>query len=44
MERNIISWSIPNWGSVLIMAAAGYAVLGVLNQVLRRGALMNGAT
>ena len=37
MERGMISWNIPNWITVLIMAAAGYAVLGVGAQLLKRG-------
>jgi len=34
MERNMIAWNLPNWISVVLMAAAGYAVLGVLSQWL----------
>ena len=36
MDRTLISWSLPNWITVLIMAAAGYAVLGLTAQVLKR--------
>jgi hypothetical protein len=36
MERTLISWSLPNWITILIMAAAGYAVLGLASQVLQR--------
>jgi hypothetical protein len=36
MERTIISWSLPNWISILLMAAAGYAVLGLAAQVLKQ--------
>lgn len=35
MERNLISWNLPNWLTVLLMAAAGYAVLGLLAQFLK---------
>jgi hypothetical protein len=34
MERTLISWNIANWITVLLMAAAGYAVLGLVSQVL----------
>jgi hypothetical protein len=36
MERNLISWNLPNWITVLLMAAAGYAVLGLLAQLLKQ--------
>jgi hypothetical protein len=42
MERTLISWNLPNWITVLIMAAAGYAVLGLAAQVLKRGQIANG--
>ncbi len=35
MERTIISWNLPNWITVLLMAAAGYAVIGLTAQVLK---------
>jgi hypothetical protein len=40
MDRTLISWSLPNWITVLIMAAAGYAALGLISQILKtqRGA------
>lgn len=37
MERTIISWNIPNWITIFLMAAAGYAVLGVIRQVMMKG-------
>jgi hypothetical protein len=33
MERTLLSWNIANWITVLLMAAAGYAVLMVVSQV-----------
>jgi hypothetical protein len=36
MDRTLISWSLPNWITILIMAAAGYAALGLVAQVLQR--------
>jgi len=35
MERTIISWNLPNWITVMLMAAAGYAVLGLTAQVFK---------
>jgi hypothetical protein len=34
MERTIISWNIANWITILLMAAAGYAVLALAAQYL----------
>jgi hypothetical protein len=34
MERTLISWNVANWVTVLLMAAAGYAVLAVVSQVV----------
>lgn len=42
MERNLISWNVPNWITVLLMAGAGYAVLGLLAQLLKRQAAGGG--
>jgi hypothetical protein len=36
MERTIISWNLPNWITVVIMAALGYAVLGGVAQLVKR--------
>ena len=36
MERTMISWNLPNWITVLLMAAAGYAVLGFASQILKQ--------
>lgn len=30
MERVILSWNVANWITVLLMAAAGYAVLALI--------------
>jgi hypothetical protein len=35
MERTIISWNVANWVTVILMAAAGYAVLAVLASVIK---------
>ena len=40
MERTIISWNFPNWITVVLMAAAGYAAAGVVVQILRRSNLV----
>ena len=29
MERTLIAWNLPNWITILLMAAVGYLVLGV---------------
>lgn len=42
MDRNLISWNLPNWITVILMAAAGYAVLGLLVQVLKRQPMAGG--
>jgi hypothetical protein len=34
MDRTLISFNIANWITVLLMAAAGYAVLAVAKQML----------
>lgn len=36
MERTMISWNLPNWITVMLMAAAGYAVIGVVRQLMMR--------
>ena len=38
MERTLIAWNLPNWITILIMAAAGYAILGFAAQMLKRRA------
>ena len=43
MERTVISWNLVNWLTVLIMAAAGYAVLGLVAQGLKRAPGMSGS-
>jgi hypothetical protein len=37
MERTIISWNLPNWVTISLMAAATWAVLGGMNQLLKQG-------
>jgi hypothetical protein len=37
MERTLISWNLPNWITVTIMAIASYAILGFAAQMLKRG-------
>lgn len=36
MERTMITWNLPNWITIFLMAAAGYAALGVIRQVMIR--------
>jgi hypothetical protein len=45
MERTLISWNFPNWVTVMIMAAAGYAILAALAQAFKgAGTTTTGAT
>ena len=37
MERTLISWNLPNWITIFLMAAAGYAVFGLARQVMIQG-------
>lgn len=37
MERTLLSWNVANWITVLLMAAAGYAVLAVVSQLMLKG-------
>jgi hypothetical protein len=37
MERTLISWNLPNWITIILMAAAGYAVIGLARQALMQG-------
>ena len=36
MNDTIISWNIPNWITVVLMAAVGLAILGVLEKIVLR--------
>jgi hypothetical protein len=36
MERTMISWNLPNWGTIILMAAGGYAAWAVIRQLLMR--------
>jgi hypothetical protein len=35
MDRTLISWNIANWITILLMAAAGYAVLALVAQAVQ---------
>lgn len=35
MERTLLSWNLANWITVVLMAAAGYAVLALVAQVFQ---------
>jgi hypothetical protein len=43
MERTIVSWNLPNWITITIMAAGGYAALGLIVQLLKSQGLMQQA-
>jgi hypothetical protein len=36
MDRVYLSWNIENWITVVLMAAAGYAVLGFVSSLIRK--------
>ena len=36
MERTLISWNLPNWISITLMAAGSYALLGLVTQLLKQ--------
>ena len=36
MERTLISWNLPNWITISLMAAASYALLGLVSQLLKQ--------
>ena len=37
MDRTLISWNIPNWITIMLMAAGGYAILAVVKQLFVKG-------
>jgi hypothetical protein len=37
MDRTLISWNFPNWFTVMLMAAGGYAILVVMKQLFVKG-------
>jgi hypothetical protein len=34
MERTLISWNLPNWITISLMAAGSYALLALVKQLL----------
>jgi hypothetical protein len=34
VERNLIAFNLPNWITIVLMAAAGYLLLGILAQLV----------
>lgn len=43
MERTLIAWNLPNWLTVLAMAAGGYAAVALIMQALKRQGIGAGA-
>jgi hypothetical protein len=35
MEENIISWNLPNWITIFLMAALSFAIAGAIAGVVR---------
>lgn len=42
MERTLISWNLPNWITIVLMAALGYAVLGGVAQLVKKNSASSG--
>jgi hypothetical protein len=42
MERTIISWNLPNWITVVIMASLGYAALAAMAQLVKKNNASSG--
>jgi hypothetical protein len=36
MEETIITWNIPNWITIVLMAILGFAVLGMAGKALSK--------
>lgn len=36
MNETVLTWTVPNWITVLLMVFVGFAVLGVVAKVARR--------
>jgi hypothetical protein len=36
MDENIISWNVTNWVTVILMAAIGFAVLGLIQKMIQK--------
>jgi hypothetical protein len=39
LERNLISWNMPNWFTVVLMGAGGYAAIAGVVWLLRQGGI-----
>lgn len=35
MERTLISWNLPNWITITLMASGSYALLALVSQFLK---------
>lgn len=38
MERTLIAWNFPNWFTIFLMAASGYAAAGLIAQFFKKRA------
>jgi hypothetical protein len=36
MEETIISWNVANWVTVILMAAIGFAIVGLVQRVIAK--------
>lgn len=44
MERTLIAWNLPNWITIVLMAAIGYVILGLALRVISNMRGSNPAT
>ena len=35
-DANILTWNVTNWVTVILMAAIGFAILGVLQKYIQK--------
>lgn len=36
MEENILTWNLPNWITVVLMAAIGFAAIAAVSGVIKK--------
>jgi hypothetical protein len=36
MEENIITWNVPNWVTVVLMATLGFGIISVVASFMRK--------
>lgn len=43
MEENIITWNLPNWITIVLMATLGFAILAAVAGMLRKRGMGGGS-